>query len=130
MNNSTKQLVCVGTDSQIKGMRITFTTAVVLLNVGRGGICYYKRDIVHDKRDEYSLRRRLLTEVWKSVEVAMQLDVLDCPLQIHIDANPNLRFKSNRYIRELVAMVAGQGYDYRTKPYAWAAQTVADKLTR
>jgi predicted RNase H-related nuclease YkuK (DUF458 family) len=95
------QILHIGTDSLQTGRYTQFVTVVVILNPPKGGRVAYVREVV--PRIE-SLRERLNKEVWKSLDVAMSVpEVTD--MTIHIDANPDKRFKSSRYVEELVGLV-------------------------
>jgi predicted RNase H-related nuclease YkuK (DUF458 family) len=51
-------------------------------------------------------------------------------LQVHVDANPNTKFKSSAYVKEMVSMVVSQGFEVKLKPEAWAAMHVADHVVK
>lgn len=122
------QEVHIGTDSlQTDGMT-QFVTVVVIHTPGKGGRVAYTRSVVPKIG---SLRARLLREVWESVDLGLVLsEAILGPLTVHIDANPEVQFKSSRYIQELVGMVMGQGFRSRVKPEAWAGSHVADHIVR
>ena len=120
------QEIHVGTDSLQSGKRTQFVTVVVIHTPMKGGRVAYVRDIVPRIS---SLRERLNREVWKSVELAMQLP--EHPeLTIHIDANPSEKHMSSKYLQELVGMVVGQGFKAAWKPDSWAATHAADHCVR
>jgi predicted RNase H-related nuclease YkuK (DUF458 family) len=98
---------------------------VVLLNPPHGGRVFYQRDIVPRIS---SLRERLTKEVWRSLDLAMQLPEQD--LTVHIDANPSEKHMSSKYLQELVGMVVGQGFKALWKPDSWAATHAADHVVR
>lgn len=129
-SNRHGQILHVGTDSLQTGRYTQFVTVVVLLNprrdgVGSGGRVFYQRDIVPRIN---SLRERLTKEVWKSLDLAMQLPEFD--LTVHIDANPSEKHMSSKYLQELVGMVVGQGFKALWKPDSWAATHAADHVVR
>jgi len=120
----------IGTDSQNyskKGNRYcVFTTVLVAYTRRKGG-----NAIFCTERLGYadSLRQKLLTEAMRSLEVGWYLnDHIDAEqvVCIHLDVNPNLKFKSSRYKDELVGLVTAQGFNCEHKPHAWAATTIAD----
>ena len=62
--------VCIGTDSQVKGLETEFATVIVFLREGRGGFMY-----IHNENTllKYSIKERMLVEVAKSIEIAYEL---------------------------------------------------------
>jgi len=124
------QIVHVGTDSLQTGKYTQFVTVVVILHpkrdgVGSGGRVFYTRDIVPRISN---LRQRLMKEVWLSVELAMQIQNAD--LTVHIDANPDEKHMSSKYLQELVGLVVGCGFKALWKPDSWAATHCADHVVR
>ncbi len=111
------QAVHIGTDSLQAGRDTQFVTVVVIRTPRKGGRVAYRREVVRRIR---SLRERLLTEVWKSVDLALMLSPLvKGELTVHIDANPVTRHESSRYVQELVGLVVGQGFRALIKPDSW-----------
>lgn len=122
------QAVHVGTDSLQSGPWTQFVTVVAVLNPPKGGRAVYSRTIV--KRIT-SLRERLLKEVWLSVELAMRLSGrIEGDLTVHIDANTDAKHPSQKYLYELVGLVASQGFKALWKPESWCATTCADWAVR
>jgi hypothetical protein len=125
-----QRVVHVGTDSQQHARETEFVTVVVLLRPSKGGRVLWTRERVPRIR---SLRERLLREVQMSVDIAMQINAVvseDVLLNVHVDANPDVQFKSSEYLRELVGYVVGQGFSVLTKPMSWAAMHVADHVVK
>lgn len=122
--------VYIGTDSQQDGQRTQFVTVVVVHNPGKGGRAFYTREAVPRIK---SLRERLLKEVWLSVMAALEVNPLlaeESELEVHVDANPNTKFKSSAYVKELTSMVVSQGFEAVLKPDAWVAAHVADHVVK
>jgi predicted RNase H-related nuclease YkuK (DUF458 family) len=118
----------IGTDSLQTGRLTQFVTVVVVLTPSKGGRVAYIREVVPRVN---SLRQRLMDEVWKSVGVAMELnDVVKGDLTVHIDANPDEKHMSSRYLQSLVGCVVGQGFKAVWKPESWAASHAADWCVR
>lgn len=124
------RIVHIGTDSQNAGRFTEFVTVVVVLDPGKGGRAFYCRERVSRIK---SLRERLMKEVWMSVELGMELNPVipeTSDLTIHIDANPDVRFKSSNYVQEMVGLVVGQGFKSLVKPDAWCASHTADHVVK
>ena len=122
--------VHIGSDSQQNELRTEFVTVVAVVTPSKGGRVFYCQESVPRIR---SLRERLMKEVWMSVQLGIELNDLvpsDCELTVHIDANPNVRFKSSEYVKELTSMVVGNGFKALLKPQAWAASHVADHAVK
>jgi uncharacterized protein len=118
----------IGTDSLQAGKFTLFVTVVVVHTAGKGGRVIYSKDRVGRIT---SLRDRLFKEVWRSVEIAMQLSPhAGGGVTVHIDANPDVKHMSSRYLQELVGLVVGQGFKHLIKPESWCASHVADHLVR
>jgi predicted RNase H-related nuclease YkuK (DUF458 family) len=122
--------VHIGSDSQQDGKSTQFVTVLVALQPGKGGRAFYCKE--RSPRIK-SLRERLMREVWLSVSLGLELSPrLDesCAVTVHIDANPNLKFKSSSYVKELTSMVVGQGFSALLKPESWAASHAADHVVK
>jgi len=127
-NTRDGQSVHVGTDSLQAGRRTEFVTVVVILTPHKGGRVAYRREVVPRIT---SLRERLLKEVWRSVDLGLQLSpIVPGDLTVHIDANPVVTHKSSAYVQELVGLVVGQGFKALIKPHSWAASHTADHVVR
>ena len=122
------QEVHIGTDSLQTGKVTQFVSVIAVLNPPKGGRAVYAQKIVPRIK---SLRERLMHEVWLSVELGLRLSPkINGDLTIHIDANPDQKFMSSRYLQELVGMALSQGFKAVWKPQAWCSTTVADWAVR
>lgn len=122
--------VHIGSDSQQAGKNTEFVTVVVVLEKGKGGRAFYTREKVPRVR---SLRERLMKEVWMSVNAGLELNAHipeNAGLTVHIDANPDVRFRSSEYVKELTALVVSQGFKGLLKPDSWAASHAADHVVK
>ena len=121
--------VHIGTDAQKSARAMEFVTVVCVLNPGKGGRVFYTRRF---DRKEISLFEKLSAETWFSLELAMLMNErFDLPLErkqiwVHVDANPDTRYDSSDYVKQLAGMVAGSGFPVLVKPNAWCASHVAD----
>jgi uncharacterized protein len=126
------RVIHVGTDAQKIDHRVEFVTCVVVLTPQKGGRVFYTR-VQRRRRDVHTLRQKLFTEAWMSVETAMELNPHlpdDVPIVVHLDVNPDRRWASSRHIHEVVGLVLGQGFEVLFKPDAWAASHAADHVIK
>lgn len=124
------QIVHIGTDAQKTSRRMEFVTVACVLNPGRGGRVFYTRR--HDRKD-VSLYEKLSTETWLSLDLAIKMNeefdlstATQDQIWVHVDANPDERYDSSDYVKQLAGMVAGSGFPVLVKPNAWCASHVAD----
>ncbi len=118
----------IGTDSLQAGKFTLYVTVVVIHTAGKGGRVIYSKEKVARIT---SLRDRLFKEVWRSVEIAMLLSPhAGGDVTVHIDANPDVKHMSSKYLQELTGLVMGQGFKHLVKPDSWCASHVADHLVR
>lgn len=123
-----KLKVCIGTDSQVKGLETEFATVVVFLREGHGGFMF-----IHNEktRIQYSIKERMLLEVAKSIEIAYELcdlfTVYDVDMEVHADINTNPSFKSNAALKEAMGYILGMGFAFKAKPEAFASSSCANK---
>lgn len=121
--------ILIGSDSQRHGRKIVYGVVIVLYNVGHGGHVLCTKEVVDI---EPVLPVKLITEVWKSVEIAEFLRENGIPKVkfIDIDLNPDPKWKSNNTLREAIGMVQGMGYSVRWKRNGALATSAADHLVR
>ena len=123
------QVVHIGTDAQKASSRMEFVTVACVLNPGKGGRVFYTRRF---DRKNVSLFEKLSTETWLSLDLAIRmheefkLAADKQQIWVHVDANPDERFDSSDYVKQLAGMVAGSGFPVLVKPNAWCASHVAD----
>jgi uncharacterized protein len=124
-----KLKVCIGTDSQVKGVETEFATVIVFLRTGRGGFMFIQNDKTKQK---YSIKERMLVEVARSIEIAYELCDLftsyDVDMEVHADINTNPHFKSNEALREAMGYILGMGFAFKAKPEAFASSSCANKI--
>ncbi|MBW7952114.1 MAG: hypothetical protein H3C56_06055, partial [Chitinophagaceae bacterium] len=88
--NGIKLKVCIGTDSQVKGLDTEFATVIVFLREHSGGFMY-----IHNEKTKqsYHIKERMLVEVAKSIEIAYELCDLfieyGVEMEVHADINTN-----------------------------------------
>lgn len=124
-----KLKVCIGTDSQVKGLETEFATVIVFLREGHGGFMF-----IHNERtrQQYSIKERMLVEVAKSIEIAYELCSLftlyNIDMEVHADINTNPSFKSNDALKEAMGYILGMGFAFKAKPEAFASSSCANKI--
>ena len=123
--------VCIGTDSQVKGIETEFATVIVFLREGHGGFMF-----IHNEktRQVFTIRERMLVEVAKSIEIAYELcdlfNEFDVDMEVHADINTNPSFKSNEALREAMGYILGMGFAFKAKPHAFASSSCANKMVQ
>lgn len=127
-----ERVVHIGTDGQRRRKRpgINYVTVVAIHNKGKGATGFYCRT---GSPKPASLQQKLFQETWYSIEVALALsEVVPSRDQIlvHVDANPNPRWASSKYHKQLAGMVEGNGFRYVLKPEAWCASHGADHFVK
>jgi uncharacterized protein len=121
--------VCIGTDSQVKGSKITFATVVVLVRKGKGAFMYIHTETT---KRTMTVKERMLDEVSRSVNIAYSLCKLfiafDIHMEVHADINTNPNFKSNTALKDAMGYIMGMGYVFKAKPNAFAGSCCADRM--
>lgn len=122
--------IYVGTDSQNDKNKTQYVTVIVVHEKGKGARAFYTTEAVPRIK---SLRERLVREAWLSVQLALEISPFlseESELEVHVDANPNTKFKSSAYVKELTSLVVSQGFKCLIKPEAWVAMHVADHVVK
>ena len=126
-----KLKVCIGTDSQVKGLTTDFATVIVFIREQKGGFMF-----IHQERtsQKMSIKERMLMEVQKSIECAYSLcdllDLYEVDLEVHADINTNPMFKSNLALHEAMGYILSMGFVFKAKPEAFASSTCANKIVQ
>jgi predicted RNase H-related nuclease YkuK (DUF458 family) len=102
---------------------------IALYTKGKGAHVLCTKDTTPFEKDTSS---RLMTEVWKAVEIAEFLRENGLPRAswIDIDLNPDPRYKSNKVLRQAVGLVEGMGYKVRYKHNGAMTTYSANHLVR
>ena len=123
--------VCIGTDSQVKGMETEFATVIVFIRKGKGGFMYIRNEAT---KQRISIKQRMLMEVGKSIEVAYALCNIfsrySVDMEVHADINTNPNFKSNDALKEAMGYIVGMGFAFKAKPEAFASSNCANKVVQ
>ena len=126
----------IGSDSQdyrsVADGYLNLVAAIVIYRQGRGGrYFWHKKRVAHSR----SLREKIYKETLLSLAVAKKLLPLlrrrlngdEYELEIHIDVGDV--GPTREMIKEVVAMVNGNGFKAKTKPASYGASSVADRYT-
>lgn len=122
----------IGSDSQLIKDKISVVTCVCFHKViGSGSAIFYVKERVPKDRLP-TLRSRMLYEAYKSLETALEIDILiSGRLTVHLDIGSDpIRCKTERFKNELTMLVRSQGFGCEVKPYSWASSAVADRFTK
>jgi predicted RNase H-related nuclease YkuK (DUF458 family) len=124
-----KLKVCIGTDSQVKGLETEFATVIVFLREGHGGFMFIHNERTHQ---QYTIKERMLVEVAKSIEIAYELcnlfTLYNVEMEVHADINTSPHFKSNDALKEAMGYILGMGFAFKAKPEAFASSSCANKI--
>lgn len=122
--------ILVGSDSQCyRNTKTVYGAVIALYTPGKGAHVLCSRESMPMERNTAV---RLMTEVWKSIEIAEYLreNGLPKPKWIDIDLNPDPKYKSNSVLRQAVGLVEGMGYQVRTKHLGAIVTYAANHLVR
>lgn len=121
--------IYVGTDSQVKGKKTSFASAVVLHWKHNGCRVFY---FTEEKPNFYNRADRLMEEVWVSIQIAdmLKAEGIEKDLTIDLDLNPDKKYFSNTVMVQAVGWVSGLGYSCRVKPDSAIASHCADMLCK
>ena len=115
--------IFIGSDSQVRGNIVKYSTVICLWDVGHGVWEVYKTDVENKPKDRYT---RLWNEVMRSVELADTLRGLG-QINVHMDLNSNPKYPSYKLYDAGIGYVTSMGFTAFGKPYAWAATSGANR---
>ena len=130
--------IIIGTDSgRAPDKTADFVTAIVVHRIGNGGRYFWRR--IAENNKYHTLRHRMTQEVLLSLEVAKNIlqklkektsssgakSIPAWDFEIHVDVGENGDTKV--MIQELVGMIRANNFEAKTKPYSYAASSVADR---
>ena len=126
--------ITLGTDSLcLANDTVDFVTAFVVHRVGNGGRYFWRRAKLGKF---HTLRDRIIQEVLISIdfgklflealqERAKQEQLPEWSFELHADIGENGPTKA--MLQEVTGMIRAYNFEVRTKPYSYAATTIADK---
>lgn len=115
--------VYIGSDSQVRGDGVKYSTVVCLWNVGYGVWEVYSTVKVPRLNDRFS---RLWNEVQRSVEVADMLRDI-AQVTVHMDFNSDPKYPSYKLYDAGMGLVKAMGFEAAGKPHSWAATCGANR---
>jgi predicted RNase H-related nuclease YkuK (DUF458 family) len=120
--------VYVGVDSQVIDGHTHFALVVVIhIASSKGSMVFAEKS----KDPKYmAISERLMKEVDMAVKCAMEIHpyVGNRKFEVHLDFNPDSKYKSHSYVAAASGYVSAMGFDYKIKPGAFAASYCADHL--
>ena len=134
--SSLESSVYIGADSKTfkrgNDRFVAFCTTVILHKDSKhGGKIFKDIKIERDFGESNTPRMRLMNEVYKVIDIASQIvdSVGERHFEVHLDVNPDPKYKSNSAVKEACGMVLGTfGFEAKIKPEAWAASAAADRF--
>lgn len=135
---SEESAVYIGCDSQricksemgFPFIRVYVTCVIIHYDSNKGASIFKSVDYQYDYDQ---LRITLNTEAQLAIDSAMELkdSIGGRGFEIHLDINPDKRFKSSQVIQEAMGYVYGMlGIKAKIKPEAFAASTAADHFAK
>ena len=152
LQKNPKTKIAVGSDSLRHKKWTTYVTVIALfyptyLGKDKNGediiifhkgahLLYFKKKI----KEKPDLWTRLWTEVDMTQKVANKLEKIIFHtnieksarrnVEIHLDINSNVDYKSNKLFNAAVGMFKGQGFVVKAKPDSWVASSAADIMCK
>lgn len=106
--------ILIGSDSQSRKRTTYYAVVIGLYRKGKGAhVLYQKKEIIREKDNN----KRLLNEVWMSVELAelIKKELNIKAKYIDIDINEDKKYKSNVMLSSAIGLAVGMGYEVRFK---------------
>jgi len=133
-SESDSTVVHIGTDAQKTGRKdmCNYVLCVIVHDpAGRGCRVFYLK---FRNIDTHGLYEKLYNETMLSLQIAVELTEkmpsLRDRILIHVDANPDTRFKSSSHVKNLAGMVMGYGFKHVLKPDSWCSSHAADHIVK
>lgn len=115
--------VYIGSDSQVRGDVVKYSTVVCLWDVGYGVWEVYSTVKVPRFNDRFS---RLWNEIQRSVEVADMIRDI-APVTVHMDFNSDPSYPSYKLYDAGMGLAKAMGFEAAGKPDSWAASCGANR---
>jgi uncharacterized protein len=136
--------IAVGSDSLTHKRKVIYATIIALFypTLGKNGIIEYHRGahLLYHK-EVHKGKIDMWNRLWKEVEMTMNVaefinqEILENTewkktIEIHLDINPDEKWKSNKLFSSAVGMFESMGYPTIVKPVSWAATCAADNICK
>lgn len=122
--------ISIGTDSQNFDLTKIVIVAAVH-RIGNGGIFFYDVKRINKITN---VRQKIFYETNLSLNLALKVsekfnqDNFKYKPSIHVDAGDN--GTSSKVIPEITAWINSMGFDCKTKPYSYAASSIANRYSK
>jgi len=129
--NKKKSEIHIGCDSHNIKDKCIFAIVVAIYEPGKGGTYFFARKRINKKQIP-NMKMRLLKEVDIAISLANMINSrisLDKTF-VHLDINPDKKFKSHQVFTSATSWVKSQGYDCVVKPDSWASSWLADAYAK
>lgn len=124
-------MIHVGCDSHFVKTKCIYAIVVAVCIPGKGGRYFFARKKM--KRENFqNMKLRLLSEVENALMLAdfISEKTNRDDISVHLDINPNKKFKSSLVFTSATSWVKSQGYECVVKPDAWASSWLADAYAK
>ena len=126
--------VYIGTDSFFIKDKCIFSTAICLYGADnqQGGRYFFtKTSLNRNQFPELSIR--MIKEAENTIALANNIveQIDGVKLELHLDISPQENKEGTSHLANmLIGYVKGSGFECKTKPYAFAAASIADKHSK
>ncbi len=128
--------IYVGCDSErilLKNIWYADYITAVVIHIGGNNGCKIFGAVEREKDFEQRSdkpKMRLMNEVYRVADVYLKLaEVIDLPIEVHLDINPSEMFKSNVALNEAIGYIKGMcNVVPMVKPKSFAASYAADRF--
>ena len=124
--------ISIGTDSMIKGDKVTFASAIGFHSFEKNVGNYFFTKKRYDAKNFANLYTRLGKEIMTSIEIAKYFKDMfpKAKIEIHVDISDNPKNASNIISDYAKAWNGYKEFSLVVKPNAWAASGCADWHTK
>ena len=133
-HSSKKGTIFIGTDSHVEKKECIFSTVICFHGAeDQIGGCYFYKKTRFKAFKFPTILERITLEVEKSVQLSLDLHS-KCPeadIEIHLDISDSHKNNgTSKFAEMLTGYARGAGFNYKIKPDAYAATSVADKHSK